>query len=418
MFYKQCCSQEAEELPGWIKLSDSGNEDFIKQIFNNELKGDQIHQGYYFDVAKKLTEAIATGMKIKSLGVNDPKTKLFEKFKNNVYAFSAAKSLTVMQEYSRALKDENGEERSYGQFRTAVIPVDQEFNDAHLKTEYRGATSKAQMGDKWDKLQKYNMITYRTVGDGRVRLEHEKLDGLTLPPSHPLWAKIYPPNDWGCRCTVIPAQGAAQTNTEAAQQYANSPALKPYFKGNSGIEHVAFNEDHHPYFERVKQFKTGLMKQVELLAEENYAMQPVEKIMSKKGLTPFTPEESKEAALAKWNSINKQVKSVDGVKWDFKDRWEHVVESHQDQDRWKYINNLKDVVGSADEVWMTKEKMPDGSVGTFKRYVKYYQDKPVVFSYPVDQPDNWTMYAADMDSSGSYKKMRDVVRRGVLVHRK
>lgn len=102
MFYKQCCSQETEELPGWIKLSDSGNEDFIKQIFNNELKGDQIHQGYYFDVAKKLTEAIATGMKIKSLGVNDPKTKLFEKFKNNVYAFSAAKSLTVMQEYSRA----------------------------------------------------------------------------------------------------------------------------------------------------------------------------------------------------------------------------------------------------------------------------------------------------------------------------
>jgi SPP1 gp7 family putative phage head morphogenesis protein len=45
--------------------------------------------------------------------------------------------------------------------------------------------------------------TYRTVGDNRVREEHVKLEGVTLPKDDPFWKKYYPPNGWSCRCTVI-----------------------------------------------------------------------------------------------------------------------------------------------------------------------------------------------------------------------
>ena len=45
---------------------------------------------------------------------------------------------------------------------------------------------------------------YSTVGDVRVRDEHARLEGVTLPKDDPFWQKWYPPNGWSCRCSVIP----------------------------------------------------------------------------------------------------------------------------------------------------------------------------------------------------------------------
>lgn len=407
-----CCNHKAIKLADGIPMNDS----FVKSIFKGELKDNQVHEGYYFDVAGKLTDAISQGIGIKSFEVTNPQVKLFDKFKNNVYAFSAAKSLTALQAYKDHLTDDKGQPVSYNKFRDAVTDIDKEFNDTYLNSEYNSAVAKAQMGNKWAKLQKYDMLEYRTVGDSKVRPKHAELDGTTLPTNDPLWAKICPPNGHGCRCTLIPAQGAAQSNRDFAKQF--SEKLNPYFKGNPGIDHVVFNEDGHPYFEKVKSFKNGTTKQVELMAEENYNMPSVEKIMSKKSLPSYDAPVNKTEALEAWNNTPKQVTSADGLDWNFSDRWDHVVEDHQDQERWKFINQAPDVLSNADEVWMTKEKEADGKIYTYKRYIRYYQGKPMVFSYPVDNPDNWTMYASDVDGSGTYKQMRDNARRGILIKRK
>ncbi len=46
---------------------------------------------------------------------------------------------------------------------------------------------------------------YWTVGnDSACCKKHEKLDGLVLKADHPAWADIYPPNSWGCACSVVP----------------------------------------------------------------------------------------------------------------------------------------------------------------------------------------------------------------------
>lgn len=44
---------------------------------------------------------------------------------------------------------------------------------------------------------------YVTVGDDRVRPEHEKLEGMTAPKDDPIWNTMWPPNGWSCRCQVI-----------------------------------------------------------------------------------------------------------------------------------------------------------------------------------------------------------------------
>ena len=44
---------------------------------------------------------------------------------------------------------------------------------------------------------------YMTVGDSRVRPEHAVLDYFAARNDDPVWAKIYPPNGFNCRCIVI-----------------------------------------------------------------------------------------------------------------------------------------------------------------------------------------------------------------------
>jgi len=44
---------------------------------------------------------------------------------------------------------------------------------------------------------------YVNPDDDRSRPTHAALDGTTLPKDHPLWAEIWPPNGYNCRCTTI-----------------------------------------------------------------------------------------------------------------------------------------------------------------------------------------------------------------------
>ena len=44
---------------------------------------------------------------------------------------------------------------------------------------------------------------YMSVGDFRVRPEHEALEGVRLPKEDPQWLEIWPPNGYNCRCEAI-----------------------------------------------------------------------------------------------------------------------------------------------------------------------------------------------------------------------
>jgi SPP1 gp7 family putative phage head morphogenesis protein len=315
------------------------------------------------------------------------------------------------------MTDENGELVSFGKFRQSVIPLDQEFNDSYLQTEYNSVIASSQMAEKWESLQQFDMLEYRTVGDNRVRKKHEELDGLVLSSNDPLWRKIYPPNDWNCRCTVIPAPGASETNRKAADQFSKGDGLKPYFSRNVGVEKTVFKDDH-PYFTRLKSTPMGNKKDVQFLAEENYNMPSVEKIY-KRGKLPVMPEaNSMEDAFKQWEKqIKETIRSVDGVDWEFTNQWNHVVKDHGSEDRWKYINNAREVLQNPDEVWSSRV-VRSGKTQVFKRYVKYYDSKPIVFSHDVDEPNAWTIYSADQNDAGEFENLRMHTRKGVLLYRK
>ena len=64
----------------------------------------------------------------------------------------------------------------------------------------------ASMAGRWQQMQRTKetrpYLQYLSVGDRRVREKHAAWHGLILPMDDPFWDTHYPPNGFGCRCTV------------------------------------------------------------------------------------------------------------------------------------------------------------------------------------------------------------------------
>lgn len=173
---------------------------------------------------------------------------LIEKLKQNIYAFSAAKSLTQMQYYRDAMI-EDGKIISGSAFVKKIADTGEIFNRKFLETESENAHYSAIMADKWDRFAEEDWLQYSTVGDSRVRPSHAVLDKYTAPKSHFFWKTNYPPNGWSCRCMVVPGKSNYQnklTDQEADIQLKEENKDSPFYN-NVGISKVIFKENH-PYF--------------------------------------------------------------------------------------------------------------------------------------------------------------------------
>lgn len=77
-------------------------------------------------------------------------------------------------------------------------------NGYQLESIFRTQTQLAYNAGQWESYQDPDIdeilwgYTYVTVGDDRVREEHQPFDGVTLPKNDPFWRAYWPPNGWGC----------------------------------------------------------------------------------------------------------------------------------------------------------------------------------------------------------------------------
>lgn len=83
-------------------------------------------------------------------------------------------------------------------------------NTYRLEAIFRTQTQIAYSAGRWQADQDPAVqeilwgYEYSTVGDDRVRPEHEAMDGVKLPKEDPFWEVWFPPNGWNCRCQAIP----------------------------------------------------------------------------------------------------------------------------------------------------------------------------------------------------------------------
>lgn len=108
-------------------------------------------------------------------------------------ALAKGQTITAFRkDFDRIVQERGWTYRGKRGWRTSVI-FDTNMRSAH-------------MAGRWAQLQagkeRRPFLQYRTAGDSRVRPLHRQWNGLIFPIDDAFWQSHYPPNGWGCRCTV------------------------------------------------------------------------------------------------------------------------------------------------------------------------------------------------------------------------
>lgn len=199
--------------------------------------------------------------------------KLMLELKTNVAVFSAFKSHTQGAEYVNLLVDENGEKRSWSDFRKLAIEIDREYNRNWLATEYNMAIRQARAAEQWTKFVEekkvYPNLEYMPSQSADPSDDHMKYYGIIKPINDPFWDTALPPSRWGCKCWV------KQTKAEATDQEIDAPAPLPGIEGNPGKSGRVFSatspfvtekskKDRQMIQENLKKLRNPLNDQVEM----------------------------------------------------------------------------------------------------------------------------------------------------------
>lgn len=179
---------------------------------------------------------------------------MLKELRDNVYHFSAAKTYQQTREISALLTNKEAV-NPFTQFRNDAKKIFLEYNENYLRAEYNSAISQSNAAAQWQQIEAFKesapMLTYHTVGDGRVRPTHEALNNISRPVDDKFWNTYYPPNGWNCRCTVLQSEDATKTDLRGFKAPNDVPEI---FRFNAGKEKIVFSPKH-PYFNVAKKDK-------------------------------------------------------------------------------------------------------------------------------------------------------------------
>lgn len=164
----------------------------------------------------------------------------------NIWHFAAAKNYSELKQLSNALLDNEGNVRSFADFKYEATKIITNFNKNWLETEYNHAIAVSQMATKWQNFTANGsdpILEYDAILDNGTTQLCRGLDKTRLKSSHPFWQQFYPPNHWACRSTVRVLNNATET-PESQIGYAEIPKA---FRTNFVTQQVVFPKDH-PYF--------------------------------------------------------------------------------------------------------------------------------------------------------------------------
>ena len=370
-----------------------------------------------------MADAIVKGIG-DDFGYDEPGNMLAAQLKANLYQFSGAKSLTESLLFAQQITDEKGNIKPFNQYRDDIEKIHQNYNVRYLSAEYDNAIASAQMGLKWRNYEDIGVewLEYRTAGDARVRPEHAKLDGLVLRFDSPVWSRGFPPLDWGCRCTTVPAdKPTTPTDENEAGKLVKQIVTNPVFENNVGKTGLVY-KDNHPYFKAID----GKLK--ELDAIKNYGLKPVDKMLENPKLPTAIHTDSEADYLKWWDDMVKQfgVNKSDFVLTDklgtkvvfdatangknkfdyFRD---HILQKTKEK-RYEFATNLRDIMENPDEIWSVNYL---GKVPTMT-YIKYYDGQAIVINATIGKTKvkAETMFVLDNAKS----KIDN--RKGILMYKK
>jgi hypothetical protein len=249
---------------------------------------DELIEGVYFGIisVNDLPESLFEFTYLNSMGgvvlgygdVSEAvfKVKRLRDYKLNMSFFSGAKTWQEVNELSLNMFDANGQKIGFSKFKKIALGINANYNVNFLKTELNTGFGVAQGARHWDDIEENKellpMLQYQTIGDSHVRPEHASFDNIIKPVDSDFWSSHMPPNDWGCRCTVIQLEKGKETDLDEHLKKYNASVpedqrveslenTSKIFKQNPGKTDYIYPSSH-PYYDIPKEFQKA--------AEDNF----------------------------------------------------------------------------------------------------------------------------------------------------
>lgn len=280
-------------------------------------------------VKDELFTAIESGFPSTSVQYDAPDYEMLHNLRYNAATFAAFKNHDEVKKIQELLMD-GDKPRKWKDFRDQALQISEQYNRRWLQTEYNHAMQSSRMARRWNDAVKtadlYPNLKYVAVQDERTRHDHKMLHGAVYPIGDSFWDTHYPPNGWGCRCTVRP--------TDAPVKEAESfPEVPVMFRNNPGKTGVIF-PDNNPFAaaasgaekEAIEKFvKENLtaynQEDIEILKSNLEFKWALERIESNKDFREFPNLSNEEKAAINlytangFSSLNAELRSGDITKF-------------------------------------------------------------------------------------------------------
>jgi hypothetical protein len=173
-----------------IDLEDTPKPEWSEAFINEIIAG--VHSGLYtltnlpeslyLETADRLVKSMLEGVAESKVIPTIADPNFIRALRNNAYVFSGAKTFQEVKTMSDFLIDENGEFRSFADFKKKAGVTFDQFNKHWLRTEMTQAHNTAEAASKWQQFEEekefFPYLRYDTAGDERVRSSHKALDGV------------------------------------------------------------------------------------------------------------------------------------------------------------------------------------------------------------------------------------------------
>lgn len=227
----------------------------IDQIYQGLLHLQYLPLSLYLYTSNKLLSGVyqGYGYTLTELVEKEIDTRALRNLATNIYQFSAAKTFQNVYDV-QGLLYKDGFKVPFNEFAKQATTIFEHYNVNWLKTEYNAAIMSANSASLWEDYMKtadqFPLLKYQTAGDGRVRPEHARMDGIVRPIGDSFWNTYYPPNSWNCRCTVIQlAKGEEEITKISKEDRAIFKDKTPEVFRNNPAKSGKIFADHHPYFD-------------------------------------------------------------------------------------------------------------------------------------------------------------------------
>lgn len=302
----------------------------------------------------------------------------------NLFQFSAAKTLAELQELNRLFRESD----SFADFEREARKVCTAFNRDWQRTEYDTALLTSEAASTYRRLMGKTKLfpywEYRTVGDDRVRPSHRRLEGVILSWNDVRWKKIFPPNDWRCRCRVVPRMGHevkkedVETSRQRVDEFFGTTTWKKAEAQGWGVNRALTGEVFTQNQFYIRRFQDKASKLLGRLYYNDWGLDSFAKRLA--AATEQMPEYS--GTAAEWYDTHKTLRDYKGreVVMDEEVFQMHTTGSYEKM-RVPLLACIEDVLKNPDEVWL------NDYVRRFRNlnFIKFYDGKVIDVICEVDE---------------------------------